>query len=111
MNSLDAAVAKEGAGIVRVLPRRAEPDPAAGRPVQLLVDCGPGPAPLHLMFQPSRLASPKIRNLRPLRRRRWRSLDPFNAYPAHERNHCSILKPCQMAVVYQAADQTRFIAS
>jgi DNA-binding transcriptional LysR family regulator len=59
--------------------RRAEADPAVGRPVQLLVDCEPGPAPLHLMFQPSRLASPKIRNLRPLRRRRWRSLDPFSA--------------------------------
>jgi len=79
MNSLDAAVAKEGTGIVRVLQRRAQADPAAGRRVQLLVDCEPDPAPLHLMFQPSRLASPKIRNLRPLRRRRWRSLDPFSA--------------------------------
>jgi DNA-binding transcriptional LysR family regulator len=70
MNSLGAAVAKEGAGIVRVPSRQAEVDPAAGRPVQLLVDCEPGPAPWHLVFQPSRLASPKIRNLRPLRRRR-----------------------------------------
>jgi len=79
VNSLDAAVAKAGAGIVRMPSRQAEADPAAGRPVQLLVDCEPGPAPLHLMFQPSRLPSPKIRNLRPLRRRRGRSLDPFSA--------------------------------
>jgi len=50
---------------VRVLPRRAEPDPAAARPVKLLVDCEPGLAPLHPMFQPSRLPSPKIRNHRP----------------------------------------------
>jgi len=77
MNSLDAAVAKEGAGIVRVLPAAGRG--RSGRPVHLLVDCEPGPAPWHLMFQPSRLASPKIRNLRPLPRRRWRSLDPFSA--------------------------------
>jgi len=36
--------------------------------VHLLVDCKPDPAPLHPMFQLSRLASPKIRNLRPLPR-------------------------------------------
>jgi hypothetical protein len=30
---------------------------------------------------------------------------------AHEKNHYSILKPCQMIVVYQAANQSRFLAS
>jgi DNA-binding transcriptional LysR family regulator len=78
MNGLDAAVAKEGAGIVRGPPRQAEADLAAGRPGALFVDCEPAPTPLHLMFQPSRLASPRIRNLRPWRRQRWRSLDPSN---------------------------------
>jgi DNA-binding transcriptional LysR family regulator len=76
MNGLEAAVAKEGAGIVRGPPRQSEADLAAGRPVHVLVDGEPAPTPLHLMFQPSRLPSPRIRNLRPLRCQRWRSLDP-----------------------------------
>jgi DNA-binding transcriptional LysR family regulator len=76
MNGLEAAVAKEGAGIVRGPPWQAEADLAAGRPVHLLVDGEAAPTPLHLMFQPPRLPSPRIRNLRPLRRQRWRSLDP-----------------------------------
>lgn len=40
---------------------RAEADLAAGLLVRLLADSEPTPVPLHLMFQPSRLASPKIR--------------------------------------------------
>ena len=63
MNSLDAlaTAAKEGAGIVRVPSWQAEADLAAGHLVRLLADYEPAPVPLHLMFQPSRLASPKIR--------------------------------------------------
>ena len=63
MNSLDAlaAAAKEGAGMMRVRSWQAEADPAAGHLVRLLADYEPAPVPLHLMFQPSRLASPKIR--------------------------------------------------
>ena len=60
MNGLDAlaTAAKEGAGIVRVPWWQA--DLAAGRLVRLLADHEPAPVPLHLMFQPSPLASPKI---------------------------------------------------
>jgi DNA-binding transcriptional LysR family regulator len=83
MNSLDplAAAAKGGAGIVRVPSWQAEADLAAGRLVHLV--------------------------------ERWRGIDPSGAKPAStdKQNQYSILKPCQMAVVYQAADQSRFIAS
>ena len=62
MNGLDAlaTAAKEGAGIVRVPWWQVEADLAAGRLVRLLADHEPAPVPLHLMFQPSPLASPKI---------------------------------------------------
>jgi hypothetical protein len=36
---------------------------------------------LHLMFQPSRLASPKIRAFVDYLVERWRSVDPFGAQP------------------------------
>ena len=62
MNSLDAlaATAMEGTGIWRRPSWRAEADLAAGHLVRLLADHEPAPVPLHLMFQPSPLASPKI---------------------------------------------------
>ena len=83
MNSLDAlaAAAKEGAGIVRVPSWQAEADLAAGRLVRLLADYEPAPVPLHLMFQPSRLASPKIRAFVDYLVERWRGIDPFSAPP------------------------------
>lgn len=83
MNSLDAlaAAAKEGAGIVRVPSWQAEADLAAGRLVRLLADYEPAPVPLHLMFQPSRLASPKIRAFVDYLVERWRGVDPFGAQP------------------------------
>jgi DNA-binding transcriptional LysR family regulator len=83
MNSLDAlaAAAKEGAGIVRVPSWQAEADLAAGRLVRLLADYEPAPVPLHLMFQPSRLASPKIRAFVDYLVERWRGIDPFGAQP------------------------------
>jgi DNA-binding transcriptional LysR family regulator len=68
MNSLDAfnAAAREGASIVRVPSWQVETDLAAGRQVRLLAHYEPAPVPLHLMFQPSRLASPKIRAFSPI---------------------------------------------
>ena len=62
MNSLDAlaATAMEGTLIVREPSWQAEADLAVGHPVRLLADQEPAPVPLHLMFQPSQLASPKI---------------------------------------------------
>jgi len=115
MNSLDAlaAAAKEGAGIGRVPSWQVEADLAADRLVRLLADDEPAPVPLHLMFQPSRLASPRIRTRGRLCVGRWRGIDRFSARPAStdKQNHYSALKPCQMPVVYQATDQSRFIAS
>lgn len=65
VNSLDAlvAAAKQGAGIVRVPSWQVGAELAAGRLRRILVDHEPPPVPLHLLFQPSRLASPKIRVL------------------------------------------------
>ncbi|MCK1515595.1 hypothetical protein IVB22_24175 [Bradyrhizobium sp. 190] len=112
MNSLDtlAAAAKEGAGIGRVPSWQARADLAAGHLVRLLADYEPAPVPLHLMFQASRPASPRIRAFVDYGIERWRGIDSFGAQPASidKQNHCSILKPCQMAVVYQAADPIAF---
>jgi len=87
MNSLDAlaAAAKEGAGIVRVPSWQAEADLAAGHLVRVLTDFEPAPVPLHLMFQPSRLASPKIRAFVDYLVERWRGVDPFGAQPRADR--------------------------
>jgi DNA-binding transcriptional LysR family regulator len=81
VNSLDAlaTVAKEGAGIVRVPSWQVEADLAAGRLVRLLADYEPAPVPLHLMVQPSRLASPKIGTFVDYLVERWRGGDPFGA--------------------------------
>jgi DNA-binding transcriptional LysR family regulator len=76
MNSLDA-LATAGAGIVRVPSWQAEADLAAGHLVRLLADYEPAPVPLHLMFQQSRLASPKIRAFVDYLVERWRGADPF----------------------------------
>ena len=82
MNSLEAlaAAAKEGAGIVRVPSWQAEADLAAGHLVRLLADYEPAPTPLHLMFQPSRLASPKIRAFVDYLVEQWRGTDPFGEH-------------------------------
>jgi DNA-binding transcriptional LysR family regulator len=83
MNSLDAlaAAAKESAGIVRVPSWQAEPiwPPVTRR---LLADWEPAPTPLHLMFQPSRLAFPKIRAFADYLVQRRRGIDPFGSQPA-----------------------------
>jgi DNA-binding transcriptional LysR family regulator len=63
INSLEALVsaANDGAGIVRVPSWQIKADLAAGRLQRILRDHEPAPAPVHLVFQSSRLASPKIR--------------------------------------------------
>ncbi|MGO8908033.1 MAG: LysR substrate-binding domain-containing protein [Bradyrhizobium sp.] len=77
MNSLDALVsaAKEGAGIVRVPSWQVEADIAAGGLQRILRDHEPPPTPLHLLFQPSRLASPKTRIFVDYLLERWRTVD------------------------------------
>jgi DNA-binding transcriptional LysR family regulator len=79
MNGLDALVsaAKEGAGLVRVPSWQVETDIAAGALQRILVDYEPAPAPLHLLFQPSRLASPRSRLFVDYLVERWRGADPF----------------------------------
>jgi DNA-binding transcriptional LysR family regulator len=61
MNSLEAlvAAAKEDAGIVRVPSWQVEADIAGGSLKRILLDYEPPPAPLYLLLQPCRLASPK----------------------------------------------------
>src|SRR5882757_628746 len=63
VNSLDAVVAaaRDGAGIVRVPSWQVKADVAAGRLTRILRDHEAPPTPLHLIFQPSRMASPKTR--------------------------------------------------
>ena len=84
VNSLDALVtaAKDGAGIVRVPSWQVEADLAAGRLQRLLLEHEPRPTPLHLLFQPSRLASPKSRIFADYLVERWRKADPFGMHAA-----------------------------
>jgi DNA-binding transcriptional LysR family regulator len=84
MNSLDALVtaAKEGAGIVRVPSWQVEADIKAGTLRRILAGSEPPPTPLHLMFQPSRLASPKTRAFVDYLVERWRAIDPFGTHAA-----------------------------
>ena len=79
MNSLDAlvAAARDGAGIVRAPSWQVEQDLAAGRLRRLLTGHEPAPTPLHLTFQPSRLASPKIRAFADYLVERWCRIDTF----------------------------------
>jgi DNA-binding transcriptional LysR family regulator len=84
VNSLDALVsaAKEGAGLVRVPSWQVEADIAAGVLQRVLVDYEPRPTPLHLLFQPSRLTSPKSRVFVDYLIERWRAGDPFDGHAA-----------------------------
>jgi DNA-binding transcriptional LysR family regulator len=115
MNSLDAlaAVAKGGAGIVRVPSWQAESDLAAGDLVRLLAEYEPAPAPFAPDVSTVAAGFAEDQGLpRPSRRALARHRSSRHSPMATDKqNHCSILKPCQMAVVYQAADQLRFIAS
>lgn len=84
VNSLDALVsaAKEGAGIVRVPSWQVEADVAAGSLQRILLDYEPPPTPINLLFQPSRLTSPKARAFVDYLVERWRSSDPFAVHVA-----------------------------
>jgi len=95
VNSLDALVsaAKQGAGIVRVPSWQVEAEIAAGRLQRILVDYEPPPTPLHLLFQPSRLASPKARVFVDYLLERWRTADPFGAHPERPLQIGAITEP------------------
>ncbi|MHC2330785.1 LysR family transcriptional regulator [Bradyrhizobium sp. USDA 4454] len=79
MNSLEAlvAAARNGAGIVRVPAWQVQSDLANGRLQRLLIDHEPAATPLHLMFQPARLASPKIRAFVDYLVEQWGKIDAF----------------------------------
>jgi DNA-binding transcriptional LysR family regulator len=84
MNSLDAlaTAAKEGAGIVRLPSWQVDAELVAGSLRRILADYEPPPTPLHLVFQPSRLASPKTRAFVDYLVEQWRAIDPFGARTA-----------------------------
>jgi DNA-binding transcriptional LysR family regulator len=77
-NSLDALVsaAKEGAGIARLPSWQVAAEIEAGGLQPILTEHAHLPTPVHLLFQPSRLASPKIRMFVDYLVERWRS-EPF----------------------------------
>ncbi|WP_050424948.1 LysR family transcriptional regulator [Bradyrhizobium tropiciagri] len=86
MNSLDAlvAAARDGAGVVRVPSWQVQSDLSSGRLRRLLLDHEPAPTPLHLMLQPSRLASPKIRAFVDYLVEQWGKTDAFRAPSARQ---------------------------
>ncbi|MET4391148.1 DNA-binding transcriptional LysR family regulator [Bradyrhizobium sp. F1.4.3] len=80
VNSLDALVtaAEAGAGVVRVPSWQVERQLAEGRLRRLLREHEPAPAPLHALYQPSRLGSAKIRAFIDFLIERWRGSDPLS---------------------------------
>jgi len=86
VNSLDALVtaARGGAGIVRVPSWQVEAELAEGRLRRILRKHEPAPTPLHMLFQPSRLASPKTRAFADFLIQHWRKSDPFGGFDHYE---------------------------
>jgi DNA-binding transcriptional LysR family regulator len=84
VNSLDALVsaAKEGAGVVRVPSWQVAADIVAGSLQRILIDYEPPPTAINLLFQPSRLTSPKARAFVDYLVEQWRSSDPFAVHEA-----------------------------
>src|SRR6185437_685958 len=78
-NSLDALVsaAREGAGIARVPSWQVAAEIEAGHLQQVLAEHDQPPTPVHLLFQPSRLASPKTRLFVDYLVASWRHDNPF----------------------------------
>lgn len=78
-NSLDALVmaAKEGSGLVRVPSWQVMDEINAGNLRRVLGDYEPPAAPLHLLSQPSRLASPKTRVFADYLTAQWQSNERF----------------------------------
>jgi DNA-binding transcriptional LysR family regulator len=79
INSLDALVtaARAGGGIVRVPSWQVRDDLVAGRLRRILQAQEAAPAPLHLLFDASRLAAPKTRIFADYLIEQWRASDPF----------------------------------
>jgi DNA-binding transcriptional LysR family regulator len=79
INSLDALLlaALDGAGIVRVPFWQARHELDSGGLVRVLAAYEPAPAPLHLLFEPSRLALPKTRAFADFLVAQWQTSDPF----------------------------------
>ncbi|MCP3372839.1 LysR family transcriptional regulator [Bradyrhizobium cajani] len=79
VNSLDAlaTAAEAGAGIIRVPSWQVERQLAEGRLRRLLRAHEPAPAPLHALYQPSRLGSAKTRAFIDFLVERWRRSDPL----------------------------------
>ena len=78
-NSLDALVvaASEGSGLVRVPSWQVMGEINAGALRRVLRDYEPPPAPLHVLSQPSLLASPKARAFADYLTAQWRSNEQF----------------------------------
>ncbi|KJC40083.1 hypothetical protein UP09_23855 [Bradyrhizobium sp. LTSP885] len=83
MNGLDAVVGavRYRAGIQRVSSWQMQDGLVAGGLQRLLIDHELAPIPLHLISQPSRLASPNIRAIVDYLAERGSSLDTFEAVP------------------------------
>jgi DNA-binding transcriptional LysR family regulator len=98
INSLDALVsaAREGAGIVRVPAWQVRDDLARGHLTRILADFEPAPTALHLLFDASRHAAPKMRIFADFLTACWRASNPFGLrgeQPDEAVNHGSILRP------------------
>ena len=79
INGLDAlvAAAREAGGIVRVPSWQVRDNLGRGRLVRILKTYEPAPAPLHLLFEASRLAAPKTRLFADYLIAQWHASDPF----------------------------------
>lgn len=84
VNSLDAlmAAARSGAGIVRVPSWQARTELAQGYLRRILREHEPALAPLHAVYQPSRLTSQKTRAFVDFLVERWRNNNPFGSLDA-----------------------------
>jgi DNA-binding transcriptional LysR family regulator len=71
--------AKDGAGLVRVPSWQVMGELAAGNLRRVLQDCEPPPAPLHVLSQSSRIASPKTRAFADYLTAQWQGNEPFIA--------------------------------
>lgn len=90
VNSLDALVtaAKYSAGIVRVPSWQVEAELAEGHLRRILRKHEPAPTPLHLLFQPSRLASMKTRAFADFLIEHWRNSHPFGTSADRRDDDC-----------------------
>ncbi|GLH81674.1 transcriptional regulator [Bradyrhizobium sp. SSBR45G] len=88
VNSLDAMVAAavDGAGIARVPLWQVERELAAGRLQRILRERERAPVPLHALFQPSRIASPKTQLFVDFLVEQWRSSRPFSTDASSDRS-------------------------